>query len=86
MAPKKKEQWEKQLHFLEEPVLFKYITKRLPGNPSRMSPGFYAQYKGTSKGVFKTQLEAAKAASQMSGVAISQLRKPDSSSIGCPGT
>lgn len=60
---------------LEEDIRYKYVTKRLPGNPSRMPPGFYAQYGGKQSKAFANQMDAARAAAAMSGHTISQLKK-----------
>ena len=61
---------------LEEQIIYKYVTKRLPNNVSRMPPGFYAQYKGKQTGPFPTQRAAAQEAAQLAGVPANSLLKP----------
>lgn len=60
---------------VEEQIMYKYVTKRWPGNASRMVPGFYVQFRGKYAGPFNSQKEAAKVASNWSGIPINSLRK-----------
>ena len=70
---------------LEEEIAYKYVTKRWPGNASRMQPGFYAQFRGKSAGPFNTQKDAAKAASAWSGKPLNNLRKFTGPEVQGPG-
>jgi len=59
----------------DEPCKYRYVTKRLPGNASRMKPGFYAVYRNKSVGPFLKQADAAAAASKLCGVPVRNLAK-----------
>ena len=62
----------------EENLLYKHVTRRLPGNSSRMRPGFWVhnhpELSGTS-GPFPTQMQAAKYIADKTDTTISDLRK-----------
>lgn len=61
--------------WLDEPIKYKYVTKRMPGNISRMAPGFYAVHQNRSVGPFQKQAAAASAASKLSGLPVRNLFK-----------